>query len=127
MIVAKWGRVLNVASTAGLAGAPYIAAYCASKHGVVGFTRAIAAEFAALGITANAICPGYTDTEMMQQAIAKITKFTGISTEAARERLAQSNPGGRIASAHEVAAAALELMTDSRNGVALVIPGNIVA
>jgi NAD(P)-dependent dehydrogenase (short-subunit alcohol dehydrogenase family) len=127
MIVAKWGRILNVASTAGLAGAAYISAYCASKHGVVGFTRAIAAEFASTGITANAVCPGYTETEMMRQAIATIAKFTGISEEAARERLAQSNPGGRIATAEEVAAAAIELMSDSRNGVALVVPGNIVA
>jgi 3-hydroxybutyrate dehydrogenase len=127
MIVAKWGRILNVASTAGLAGAAYISAYCASKHGVVGFTRAIAAEFASTGITANAVCPGYTETEMMRQAIATITKFTGISEEAARERLAQSNPEGRIATAEEVAAAAIALMTDSRNGVALVVPGNIVA
>jgi 3-hydroxybutyrate dehydrogenase len=127
MIVAKWGRIVNVASTAGLAGAAYISAYCASKHGVVGFTRAIAAEFASTGITANAVCPGYTETDMMRQAIATITRFTGISEEAARDRLAQSNPNGRIATAEEVASATLELMMGSQNGVALVIPGNIIA
>jgi 3-hydroxybutyrate dehydrogenase len=127
MIVAKWGRVVNVASTAGLGGAPYIAAYCASKHGVVGFTRAIAAEFDGTGITVNAICPGYTETDMMRQAIANITRLTGVSEDDARGRLAQSNPEGRIATAEEVAQGVVELIGSSRNGVALVVPGFAVA
>ena len=123
MMAAKWGRILNVASTAGLSGAPYISAYCASKHGVVGFTRAIAAEFAAGGITANALCPGYVETDMMQQAVEKIIGHTGATPEAARTSLAQMNPEGRLATLDEVAAAALDLICGNRNGIALVVPG----
>lgn len=123
MIGVRWGRIVNVASTAGLVGAPYISAYCASKHGVVGFTRAIAQEFADAGITANAVCPGYTETEMMQRAIANITAKTGRGEEAARELLAQGNPEGRIATAEEVAHGILQLIESDSNGDALVIPG----
>jgi 3-hydroxybutyrate dehydrogenase len=123
MLIAKWGRILNVASTAGLGGAAYISAYCASKHGVVGFTRAIAVEFAPAGITANALCPGYTETEMMRKAMANIVKFTGASEEQARRKLAETNPGGRIATVEEVAQGALALLEGSRNGAAMIVPG----
>lgn len=123
MIASGWGRILNVASTAGLDGAPYLSAYCASKHGVVGFTRAIAAELSSTGVTANALCPGYVETEMMNRAIANITARTGHSKETARELLASGNPEGRIATVDEVAQAALDFVNDSRTGVALVIPG----
>ena len=122
MIAASWGRIVNVASTAGLGGAPYLAAYCASKHGVIGFTRAIAAELAKNGITANAVCPGYTETEMMQRAIANITARTQKSEAEARELLAEGNPGGRIATAEEVALAVLELIEGAQTGAAVVIP-----
>lgn len=127
MMIAKWGRILNVASIAGLFGAPYISAYCASKHGVIGFTRAIAAEFAGTGITANALCPGYTETEMMAQAIEKIVKHTGVTPETARDRLAEMNPEGRIATVEEVATAALDLILTDRTGMSLIVPGNAIA
>lgn len=127
MVAAKWGRILNVASIAGLHGAPYISAYCASKHGVVGFTRAIATEFAGIDITANAVCPGYTETDMMHQAIEKIIKHTGATEAAAQATLAEMNPGGRLATVEEVAQVSLELMAGKKNGVSIVVPGGMEA
>ena len=126
MIVGKWGRIVNVASIAGLGGAAYISAYCASKHAVVGFTRAIAAEFDGTGITANVVCPGYTETDMMSRALENVKRFTGASDEEARKHLAQSNPEGRIATVEEVAAGVLEFVSGDRNGAAMVIPGNVL-
>jgi NAD(P)-dependent dehydrogenase (short-subunit alcohol dehydrogenase family) len=123
MIDRRWGRIVSIASTAGLEGAPYISAYCASKHGVVGFTRALAAELAKSNVTVNAVCPGYTETEMMLAAIANITARTGRSEGAARELMAQGNPQGRIATAGEVAQAVLVLIEGSRSGAVVVVPG----
>ena len=92
---------------------------------MIGFTRAVAAELAATGVTVNAICPGYTETEMMERAIANITSKTGRSEAATRELMAQGNPQGRIATADEVACAVLELVNGSSTGLAIVIPAPI--
>jgi NAD(P)-dependent dehydrogenase (short-subunit alcohol dehydrogenase family) len=122
MLAAGWGRIVNVASVAGLEGAPYISAYCASKHGVVGFTKAVAAEFEGKGITANAVCPGYTETEMFGRTLANITAKTGRSEAETRELLARGNPAGRIATAEEVAEAIVDLILGSLTAETVVIP-----
>ena len=122
MLESGYGRIVNIASIAGLYGAPYISAYCASKHGVVGFTRSAASELQGTGVTMNVICPGYTETAMMAQAIENIVKRTGLSQDAAREHLAQTNPGGRIVTAQEVAQAALDLVNGDDNGREIVLP-----
>src|SRR5258708_5292834 len=105
MIAAGWGRVVNIASTAGLKGYPYVSAYVAAKHGVVGLTRALAVEFARTGVTVNAVCPSYTDTPMLDGAIAAIAAKTKRSTEDARAQLAASNPMGRLVTPQQVATA----------------------
>ena len=96
MIERRFGRIVNVASTAGVHGYPYVAAYCAAKHGVIGLTRALALEVAQRNITVNAVCPGYTETRSGRGTIANIQKATGRSAEAARAALTKSNPQGRL-------------------------------
>jgi NAD(P)-dependent dehydrogenase (short-subunit alcohol dehydrogenase family) len=130
MIAAGWGRIVNVASTAGLKGYPYVSAYVAAKHGLVGLTRALAVEFATTGVTVNAVCPGYTDTPMLDGAIAKIAAKTKRSADDARAELAASNPMGRLIAPEEVAAAVGYLClpaAGSVTGETLTIDGGEVA
>lgn len=103
MLSAKWGRVVNIASTAGLTGYAYVAAYCAAKHGVVGLTRALALEFAKKGVTVNAVCPGYTETDIVRDSIANVMAKTGRTEEQARAEFTAGNPQGRLVQADEVA------------------------
>ncbi len=103
MLAAQWGRVVNIASTAGLAGYAYVAAYCAAKHGVVGLTRALALEFAKKGLTVNAVCPGYTETDIVRTSIANVMAKTGRTEEQARAEFTAGNPQGRLVQADEVA------------------------
>jgi NAD(P)-dependent dehydrogenase (short-subunit alcohol dehydrogenase family) len=97
------GRIVNVASTAGLTGYAYVSAYCASKHGVIGLTRALALELARTDVTVNAVCPGFTDTPLIDGALDTISEKTGRSREEARASLARSNPQGRLVTPEEVA------------------------
>jgi NAD(P)-dependent dehydrogenase (short-subunit alcohol dehydrogenase family) len=104
MLQARAGRIVNIASTAGLRGYPKTAAYCAAKHGVIGLTRALALETAKSGITVNAVCPGYTDTEMAQRAVDGVAAALGKSQDEARAMITRVNPLGRLIRPDEVAA-----------------------
>ena len=103
MQAAHWGRIVNISSTAGLAGYAYVAAYCAAKHGVIGFTRALALEVAKHGITVNAVCPGYTDTPLIEGAVDNIVAKTGRGSDDAKATLAARNPQGRLVQPEEIA------------------------
>ena len=103
MLTAGFGRIVNVASTAGLAGYPYVSAYCASKHGVIGLTRAVALETARRNVTVNAVCPGYTDTDLVRSAVANISAKTGRGEQEALAELIAHNPQGRLVTPGEVA------------------------
>ena len=103
MAEAGWGRIVNIASTAGIKGYAYTVAYCASKHGVVGLTRALAIEAARSGVTVNAVCPGFTETDMAARAIANVAAKTGRGEEEARRELTRINPQGRLVRPEEVA------------------------
>jgi NAD(P)-dependent dehydrogenase (short-subunit alcohol dehydrogenase family) len=122
MFERRGGRIINIASIAGKVGYPYTAAYCASKHAVLGLTRAVALEAAARNVTVNAICPGWLDTDMTARSIARIVERTGRTEAEARAALERMNPHGRLISPDDVAAVAAFLASpdaQSINGEAL--------
>ncbi|HWJ37911.1 MAG TPA: SDR family NAD(P)-dependent oxidoreductase [Sphingomicrobium sp.] len=130
LLCAASGRLITIASTAGLRGYPYTAAYVAAKHGAVGLTRALAVEFAASSLTVNAVCPGFTDTELVTGAVATIKARTGRSEAEARAELARLNPQGRLVTPEEVASAVVWLcLPESRsiNGQAISVSGGEAA
>ncbi len=129
MLGTGFGRIVNIASTAGLVGYRHVAAYCAAKHGVIGLTRALALELARKNITVNAVCPGYTDTDMVRAAIANITSNTGGSEDEAMAHLTRSNPQGRLVRPEEVANAVSWLcdpVNDAITGQAISVSGGEV-
>jgi NAD(P)-dependent dehydrogenase (short-subunit alcohol dehydrogenase family) len=121
LLAAEAGRIVTIASMAGLHGFAYAAPYIAAKHGAVGLTRALAAEYAKTNLKVNAVCPGFVDSDMTGQSIANIVAKTGRGAEEARAELARLNPSGRLIAPQEVASVLLDLVTSDRNGEAVEI------
>ena len=117
MLERRRGRIVSIASTAALKGYAYVAAYCAAKHGVLGMTRSLALEVAQKGITVNAVCPGYTETDLLAESVANIVAMTGIDEDEARARLVKSNPQGRFVSPEEVAETTAWLVGPSASAI----------
>ena len=121
LLAADAGRIVTIASMAGLHGFAYASPYIAAKHGAVGLTRALAAEYAATNLKANAVCPGFVDSEMTQESVANIRAKTGRGEDEARAELARLNPCGRLIAPKEVADAVLALILSDRSGEAVEI------
>jgi 3-hydroxybutyrate dehydrogenase len=117
MLESGWGRIVNVASIAGKTGYPYISAYAASKHGLLGLTKCAALEVAARGVTVNAVCPGYVDTPMTDVSIARIVEKTGLAAADVRRRLEEASPQKRLFTSEEVSALVLFLCGDGARGI----------
>lgn len=117
MLQRGWGRIINIASIAGKTGAPYVSAYAASKHGVLGLTRSLALEVAAQGVTVNAICPGYVSTDMTARGIDNIVEKTGRTHQEALKTLEKMSPQNRLVTPEEVAAVAVLLASDEGRGI----------
>ena len=129
MVKAGWGRVINIASNAGVSGYGYTAAYCAAKHAMVGMTRALALDLARTGVTINALCPGWVETDMSATAVQRIADKTGRSLDEARASLANMSPQRRMIEPAEVAHAALMLCAHEARGIhgqTIVIDGGAV-
>jgi len=117
MLARGWGRVVNIASIAGLKGGRYISAYVATKHALVGFTRALAAEVQGKGVTVNAVCPGYVDTDMTRRTIANIVARTKLTEEQALAEIARGNAGGRLIPPEAVAAEVVRLCAPASSAI----------
>jgi 3-hydroxybutyrate dehydrogenase len=117
MLAGRWGRIVNVASIAGKTGSPYIAAYTASKHGLLGLTKVAALEVAEQGVTVNAVCPGYVDTPMTDAGVERMVALTKRPAEEIRKRIADMSPQKRMVTTHEVSALVLYLMSDAARGI----------
>jgi len=127
MADAGYGRVINIASTAALTGYAYVSAYCAAKHGVVGLTRALALEYAKKAVTVNAVCPGYTNTEIVEQAIDKIVAATGRSRDEALAEMVKVNPQQRLVEPEEVASTVMWIcQQESITGQSIAVAGGEV-
>jgi NAD(P)-dependent dehydrogenase (short-subunit alcohol dehydrogenase family) len=129
MIAAGWGRVVNIASNAGVSGYGYTAAYCAAKHAMVGWTRALAIDLAKTGVTINALCPGWVNTKMSGEAVARIAAKTGRTAEQARAQLEAMSPQRRMIEPEEVAHSAMMLCADGARGIhgqTIVIDGGAI-
>jgi NAD(P)-dependent dehydrogenase (short-subunit alcohol dehydrogenase family) len=129
MVKRGYGRIVNVASTAGLRGYAYVAAYCAAKHGLIGLTRALALELATSGVTVNAVCPGYTETDLLTGAAERVAASTGRAVPSVLEHFAKANPQGHLITPAQVADAVLFLCrpaASAMTGQAIAVAGGEV-